>query len=187
MSDERSECVRGRAIPGNQGNLRRRTRTRPRRDSLESRNETSATLETRDDSYYFRLSNDPSVASVSCFSSMPGISFTERLIDNQPAEAAGQIVSIDCHFRRHSTLSKIASLTLRSFDYFSPVCNGVRPRVVDDVRRIEKKRKKRGHRAPGSDDIDEEETKELSVVAGPTRIVSLGVASGSIAGVREIT
>lgn len=189
-SDERSECVRRRAVPekpGNQGSLRRRTRTSPRRDALESRNETSAALETRDDSYYFRLSNDPSVASVRCFSSMPGISFTERLIDNQPAEAAGQIVSIDCHFRRHSTLSKIASLTLRSFDYFSPVCNGVRPRVVDDVRRTEKKRKKRGHRAPGSDNIDEEEAKELSVVARPTWIVSLGVASGSVADVPEIT
>lgn len=28
---------------------------------MESRNETSAALETRDDSYYFRLSDDPSV------------------------------------------------------------------------------------------------------------------------------
>ena len=36
---------------------------------------------------YFRLSNDPSVTSVTCFSSMPRISFTERLIDNQPARS----------------------------------------------------------------------------------------------------
>lgn len=140
--------MRRRAVPGNQGSRRRRTRTSPRRDSLESRNETSAALETRDDSYYFRLSNDASVTSVSCFSSMPGISFTERLIDNQPAEATGQIVSIDCHFRRHSTLSKIASLTLLSFDYFSPVCNGVRPRVVDDVphRKEEEEKRSSGSR-----------------------------------------
>lgn len=90
------------------------------------------------------------------------ISFTERLIDNQPAASAGQIVSIDCHFRRHSRLSKIASLAPRSFDYFSPVCNGVQLRDAEP-RRAEK-RQESGSPGPRSDNIDE--TKETRVVCG---------------------
>lgn len=46
-----------------------------------------------------------------CFSSMPLalIDAHLRLIDNQAAEAAEQIVSIDCRFRRRSRSRMIAS------------------------------------------------------------------------------
>lgn len=63
-----------------------------------------------------------------CFSSTPlalidaRCSFTRCLIDNQAAEAAEQIVSIDCRFRRRSRSRMITSFTsLWSLDYFSSV------------------------------------------------------------------
>lgn len=90
---------------------------------------------------YFRLSNDPSVTSVSLFL----IDAPNLICRTLNRQSAGRFDRANCFDRLplpgYSSPSKIASLTPRSFDYFSPVCNGVLPLTTEP-----KRRKKTGQR-----------------------------------------
>lgn len=90
---------------------------------------------------YFRLSNDPSVTSVSLFL----IDAPNLICRTLNRQSTGRFDRANCFDRlplpEYSSPSKIASLMPRSFDYFSPVCNGVLALTTEP-----KRRKKTGQR-----------------------------------------